>query len=467
MGIENSTLYNEVQSVFNSGDKDAFYYWECQLHAGGKTHIPYKLISIDTVRNFVASYSDYIVLEIAMGGGTFAHEVAPFKEDLTVTLIKTPIGMIQTSPDLEKGITSQTFRATLIKADLDLSSGNSTEMGNKETADLISIRQVRFQLQDMALEQLRMASTGTIFRAKTGEQIIMALLTKMSQALNVDADNQIPGVTMVKAHNQEPREHIPIPQGMPLVDVPDYIQNKAGGIYSTGFSYYLQKGFWYVWPTYDLSRFDTSPKTITIILLPDNRFTEVERTYRVTANQVIILITGGTQHVDDSESKILNEGNGVRFADSRKLMDGFSTSGDNKAVAQRTYNATEVTAIPRVNKLNMVATRKPTDNSFAEMSRLASRNGSIMTCLWENSDIDLIRPGVPVQVMYTKDDLPIVLKACILNLHTFTFDATPGMDNRRHVSKTAMTLFVEKDLPELLEYKSTNPVDRYTTPSSI
>lgn len=458
MEIGNTTLVNEINAVLNSGVKPVHFYWEAAILAGGKLHAPRNLVSIDIICDYAGAYADEMLLTVTIGGGTFSREIVPFKEDLKVILFKNPIGEVTDNLDVEGGSAQQEFRATLTEVPTETTQPATPQNQDVETGNLVSLRTVTLALQDASLEQLRTMTFGTTVRRTTPAQVLRAFVTQVSKSINVDLTNKIKGITMVPEHNTEARDHIVIPHGTPLFSLADYLQDKAGGIYGSGLGFYLRKDMWYVWPLYDLSRFDTTPKTVTFILLPANQFNSVERTFRTTANQLIVLITGGATHQDNSEQQLMNAGNGVRFTDSRRVIEGFGEVKDNRVVAKRSFNNSEFVGVERSTGLNNVAARGPTNNVYSETSRLAKGKGSLMTVHWQNSDPDLLRPDMPAQVIYLDGEMPKTLNASLLQAHTFISSPTNTLTDHRHTSSTAVTLFVDKDLPEFKDYEATtNP----------
>ncbi len=227
------------------------------------------------------------------------------------------------------------------------------------------------------------------------------------------------------------------------------LQHKIGGIYPTGLGMYLFKQHWYVYPLFDLKRFDQTTKTLTLINVPTNQMPGIERTFRKTANQIIALVTGEVKHKDLTEAMLLNQGNGVRFLDSRRVIDNFAdtTAGENKAVVMRAENNSEFVTDERTSGLNNVQTAgsRITANKFAEMSKLARRTGSELQCLWENSDMGAIYPGMPVKYMYIRDNRIHELKGTVLGAQHYIQTHGKGMTDTRHRTDTALHLFVERE----------------------
>ena len=75
-----------------------------------------------------------------------------------------------------------------------------------------------------------------------------------------------------------------IPHGTRLVDIPKYLQESQRGVFGSGLSSYYRDGYWYIWPSYDTTRFTKEEIRLTIINVPQTRFPGMERTFKYDGN---------------------------------------------------------------------------------------------------------------------------------------------------------------------------------------
>lgn len=445
MAIEDTSLMNEVDAILKSGKKIVHHSWRAEFRINGEAIEPLKVASIDIKRAYVTSFGDEIFLEVIFGAGSFAHVIYPNRKKLDVVLYREPIGEVSTETDLSQDIDSQVFTATLVEDRAMALEANELADISQQAGDLTDLKYVSFQLVDKALEQVRMASVGGIYRDTLVSDILKFTLTDVSSKIQVDESQRIVGVDMVEPNNTEPQKHVVVPHGMPFTDFPEFLVDKCAGIYNSGFGVYLQHQTWYVFPTHDLKRFEKAQKTLTLINVPKRRLPSIERTFRTTANQVVALVTGSVKHKDIGENLQLNDGNGVRFTDARKIMDGFATTENNRTTILRADNNNEYVAIERANGLNnvRVSESRITSNSFKEMSRLAQRKGSYVLATWENADPGLIFPGMPVKFMYAVKDEIFENFGVVQEAQAHTGTQQAGFSNRRHITNVTMLLFLD------------------------
>jgi hypothetical protein len=447
MEFEKSSLWREVQAV-QAEAKPVHNYWTAEIHTPTETLLALKVLSVDIVENYLEDFSDMVVLRVTMSAGKFAKRVYPNKSQLEITLYKNPIGETSSGLDTNSGRESERYTATLFDRGSPVVEGNGQNMPSEDSLDLTSIETLDFQLVSKAVEQIRMRTVGGNFRRDTPENFLKAFILSETRKIQVDGAVMPNLVEMVPASNTAVREHFSIPDGTRLVDVPQYVQNNLGGIYSTGLGYYLKKDSWHFWPAFDVTRFDKAERTVTIINVPKNKMPGTERTYRQNGRNLVILATGEVKFNDDSEKLQLNEGNGVRAADATKFMDGWATTQGNKAVAARGANNNEFVGEQRPNGNNnmQMAGSGITANSYALSSVLARRQGSHMELVWENSDPKLLSPGIPARVLYLDGEEIKSLDGVFMLTASYVETVGPGLLSTRHRMNTRMTLFVKRKL---------------------
>lgn len=445
MEFEESSLFREVTDILQSGDKPVHYAWRGEIHIGDKTFTPLRIVSIDRVSDYESRYADEIFLLLAIPTGTYAFQIYPHNDNIDITLYRQPLNEVGDVLDEDQPVQSERFTATLIDTGDPILHANGVVSASEDALNLADFVEVYFQLVDKSLEQLRMVMIGGNYRNVTTEDVIKGILNKESAALKLDEKTKVKGVDMVTASNQTVRQHIVIPQGTPLVRLPQYVHESCGGVYSSGMGYYLQNQYWYVYPCFDITRFNSTDKTLTIINVPTARLPSIERTYKTLGDNTTIIATGEVRYLDDSEVQQLNFGNGARFTDASKMIESFVTVKGNKATASRAKNNSEVVTTERANGNNYVRIGKNPINAnvFVEYSSLARRQGGIVGLVWENSNPSAIYPGMPIKLFYLKHDEIIELDGVVLKAHHYTHTREPGLIATRYISDTILSVFVK------------------------
>jgi len=451
MDFEKTSLFRETMNIIQSGEKPVHFLWEADIHAGGETFRALKVVQIDTHRDFENAYGDTLIVRLAILGGTYAFKVYPNQSNLDITLYRIPLGETNSTPNPDAQRQTERYTATLVDRGNPSLEGNSPAVGDEEALNQTNFFEIDFQLNNKAMEQIRMMAVGGIYRGTTNEEVIKYVLTNACSAVKVSGGRTPKGVDMVKASNGQQRDHIVIPQGTMVVDLPNYIHNKCGGVYSTGMGYYMQGDYWYVYPCYDSKRFNEAPKTLTVINVPKNKFVDSPRTYRKDGRNTVIIATGEVSFKDFSDARQLNEGNGVRFADANQFMGlGFAQTKDNRVVMSRGDNVSEFISTPRENGMNNVrlSPRQITANPFNEYSNMAQRDGSYISLLWESALPELIFPGMPARVLYLDKGEIREIYGVVLKAHDATQMVGQGITAERHGTTVALSIFVQRSPAE-------------------
>lgn len=446
MAIENTSLYEELQRIVTGGQLPVHAFWSCEIKAGEQVLVPHQVLSIDIIREYDKTYSDLVFLELAIMRGVYIHQIVPFKDDLIVTLKRNPIVEVGDEENFDEDVQLLTMRAFLIDQSDPVMENRQEIDQSPDLANHAGLMQVKFQLVDLALEQLRMKTIGGIFREQVPADVLKALLGYSASTIDVDQGARVRGVDMAPPSNTTVRDHVIIPHGTPLMQLPAYIQDHAGGIYSAGCRHYLQGGIWYVYPEFDVTRFDSTPRSMSIVNVPPNKYPGIERTYSYEGGKLVVLSTGPVKVHDDSESLQLNQGNGVRFASADRIMEGFTETVNNITTASRAENTAEFLARGRKTGLNHVtfSSDRILSNSFRETSKLARRLVAHMEVVWENSNGELIYPGMPVRVLYTVNEDVAEVYGVVLRAHTHIRALGRGTAIGRHRSDTHLTLLIER-----------------------
>jgi len=445
MDIENTSLWREVESIVQSGEKPVHQVWSVTIFAGENEITPFKIVSIDINRDYLNNYTDYNLIDVRIPLGTYAKKLYPYLNELEIELKR--LSIAETSDTVNLNVSTQVERYTAIMID----TGNpivESAIGNvssEEELNRIDIVTAKFQLLNKALEQIRVTPVGGIYRDMTGEDVVKAVLTKSSKTPNVDTSRQVKGVQMVKASNQKKRSSIILPHNLELVDVPHHIHYNCGGLYSSGLGYYLQDDLWHVFPIYDNTRFNDGEPTLTIINVPPKRLPGIERTYRKDGDNLVVLATGDSRFRDISNVVQLNNGNGIRFADATSLVDSFANVSGNKAQAARAKTNTEIVGNKRPNNINFVPTamRSINANPYVEYSALTARQGSGMNLVWENADHTLLYPGMPTRIMYLDGEEIKELYGVLQGAHLYASMREIGVTSNRFVSHMTLSVFVK------------------------
>ncbi|MNB58619.1 hypothetical protein D3C75_49650 [compost metagenome] len=450
MEFSETTLSAEYDLIKRDG-RETYYSYDATF-VTEKEEIPVMMVvSSDFIRDYRNAAADEILITVVVPWGQYLHRVLPFKENLKMTVTRTRVG--QQGEQTADAVMVQTFSVHLPVEGETATMADSPETSTEYAADLSGMKKIQVQLQEEAFALSRSEMIGGVFRDSTPFDILISVLDRSIKEMDLEVEQAIVGINSVPPNNTTKRSTTIVPHGTPLVSLADKLQKIFGGIYTAGIGCYLQKGFWHVWPLYNYKRYDEAEYTALFVLAPSQQYRGVERTWRLVDKHLTVFVTGGVQRQDPSEVRLLNEGNGARFANTDAMMEGFFEVSGNKAVAKRTNNANEYEAVNRkANSMSRVSSDMISSNTYNEASKIAERNGAYLTMNWENSNPDVIVPGLQSEVGFIVNGVPAFINAVVVHAHSYSAVAGTGMHQKIHQITTEVVVMVDRTNPAYQQY---------------
>lgn len=445
MEITDSILSYEIDDVLDNGETNTNFYWTAEVHINDDEILePLKILAVTSMRDYVNSFADEVTVRLMFLKGKYARRIYPNRDNLQITLTKTKIGEFSSEVyGDEDAVSSERFRAYLINPGPSPTEAQGRESLSEETLDASGVLEIDFQLINKNVEQLRITQTGGVFINTKLDDLLSTLITTGSEKVKIDDGDIIDSVNILPISNKETKQQVVIPHGTLLVEVPGYLQSKIG-IYNSGLGSYIQNGCWYIYYLWNTKNFETRQDTVTFIILPPNKYPNIERTYKEENDSKVLLVTGQTAFADDNSARTANEGNGLRFADADKLMaDTVKVSG-NKAIISRGKLNTEIVVGKRDVITNSPSTNiKITSNTFSAYSALNSRMGGLFVCVWQSSDPSFLTPGMAVKILYDdtgelKEYWGILIGCEYVSL------GLGGISENRYSNQCRLTVFINK-----------------------
>ncbi|MCY1276109.1 hypothetical protein D9M68_19380 [compost metagenome] len=450
MDFQSTPLGAEAALIAQMGS-EAYYSYTATFVTENGSLEAMSVVSVDWIRDYRNAAGDEIQIKLVIPWGKYLHHIAPFKENLKLTVVRKKL--TTGGHDANEPILEQTFDAFLpMEAEGALMS-SGPEVATEYTADLMGLKTVTVQLQDEVFALIRSTLVGGVFRDSVPFEVLISMLHKTAADYQTDIENAVLGVSAIPPNNKTKRSHLVIPHGTPLVSLANKLQTQFGGIYTADIGCYFQKGFWYVWPLYNYKLYDVAERTAMFIIAPSVRTRGIERTWRLVDKNISILITGGIHREDPSEALLLNLGNGTRFANTDNAMEGFLEISNNKAVAKRTNNANEYDAVARRGRsMTRVSQDTTSTNAFQEASKIAARNGAYLTVHWENSNPDLIIPGMQCEIGFLVNNEVKFLNGVVVHCHALSALSGTGMHQKIHQITTEVVVMVDRLSPEYASF---------------
>ena len=438
MQYESSPINADIERIIKNDTSDYKYSWGCYFRIRQPNDVgdgpimrnkddktpkdeldniyrPLRLVSLAFVRDYVQNGGDVGHIKVVFGAGQWYKILQYYRDFLEVVITRKPRKKISNDSDSSRDIEKQVFYAVPLHTSCKNIEADPVNLQTRWRLDTFGVPvDVEFQLVDLGYEKLRAVQVGMIGRETTGLDVAKYLLTDQGQKTTVgDNGPCIEKFSFYRADNTEKREHVVIPQGTALLDVPGYIQANCGGIYSNGINTYIQNRNCYVYPPYDIKRLDEVERSLIIFKLPDHQYDDTENTYIIEGNKLQIVAQSDVNFNDLGKAKSKDEGAGYRAGDARQHMHvnegekSYLNADGNKLTMERAKAGDEVinkgqgTKIQDTNN-NYVpfSDNKINANPFLDASKQSAKAGNYVTLTWNNSDASLLYPAMPVKIVY-------------------------------------------------------------------
>lgn len=435
----------EIAQVFENGNVGPTYQYNLIIIANG-VEIPIQtVVSTHRLRDYINNYTDLFTITFMTVKADLEYKIKPYQDNLEAIVIRKQVSNNPTIQTSTGNMTSTVarYKAVMVDASKDMLEQNNPFVKDKDVMGRSISEPCTVQLIDPVVDKLRLVSVSTIPRNTSGIKIIETMLTRYSKEASNLAGASTLGLDIAPGYNDEVRVQIPISGLTKLTSIPKIVASNCGGIYPAGFSYYLQDRIWYLWPPYDPERYFKVKRNLTIVNVPKNRIAGIEKTYRSTPTQLIILSTGEASHVDFADQNQLSYGNGARFLDAARLTK-LGTMENNRYQVNVSQNMNEIQTAERRDGLSVAfqGTQPVTTNKYAQTSLMAARMGSFVQLEWTNGDDSVIYPGMPVRFLYLADTRPTEAFGVVAAVETYQAPQADNFAGPKLLSKSAVTIFI-------------------------
>jgi len=448
--LESSPIWMDVKKIIGSGKKPVKFEYRGQLHTEKQDITVLKIKSLDVVRDYWRKIGDLVEIMFQMPLGDYMNLLYPFRTNLEFSIKRIELTEGSTEKEPNSKVYVERYKAVFLVDKNPVPATADLEQYDNESLNNADIVDVRLQLVDRSLEPLRIKTAFGVFRDVTQKQVIRTVLGGESAKVLVDGKPSIDGINIVEPDNLEEKDHIIFRNGVSVLSVPTYLQEEMGGVYSTGIGTYLQrykeKRLWFVYPVYDTKRFDKTPDDKLIVYaLPQDKYPGLDRTYNKDGAVVMVVATSGRRYQDSADVDFMNKGVGFRMAEARSFMkkpvvlkEGEGAKG--VRVKLNHESGTE----DREDGLNYAPTVETSANPFTEYSRVLGMQVAQVDFLWENSNPELLYPGMPVKYVFLDNNKPVELKGTVVFVHTLTALQAQGTNSNVYKNISTVTLLVEQ-----------------------
>jgi len=434
--IENTVLGNEIMNIIGNESASAYNIKHSIILHTKELDIPiFNVESVEIMRDYNNNISDYVVATFLIGMGDYVKDVHPFRDNLMLTLTR--------------NINGVKFRDQYKFVILNNQEGiNGTRYTRSSRDELNQLEKARVigQCVDTTVEVLRLQNVSGVYKHTDVSTLMKYELHKGLNSVKVNG--VVPEVTfnIVEPHNNRVYQHITVPTGVKVLDLPSFLQDREYGVYNGGIGTYLQNysclncpdKSLFVYPLYNKDVFDNAKKKLVIYGVNSVKFDMVEHTYLVDGDLIKMIAGGTVVSIDNSDNENMDYGNGYTLVDPNTIIERNTLVTD-KGIVMDTDN-TNLSGIPNERKdgTNKTVHLGPEDNAYKFRSKLLKSNMATFQIKWNHANPELLYPGMPVMYNYVDNEYGLVkLKGSLQSLFIMYTEGTKTVS-------AVMNIMVEK-----------------------
>lgn len=430
MSYDATLLNKAAERVITEGDGYYNVKTLINIKANNRWIKPQRLDYLHLVRDYSLAMGDVRQVECLMLLGEYTYDLLPYRDNLIVDLTEIPLMDGQSTRNWDRRAGTKRYKAIIDMQGTDntVLTNKSAAMTDKRQMDMIGMKSVVLTLIDEVCYKLMMVTIGTTLRQMTTLDMLIWIHNYYFKKLFDGSNTRVESTNIWRQDfNPDIQHQIAFPDGLPLKDVPKFLQNDEVGVYPTGLGRYYQDSRFYVYPLFDFTRYRKNARVLNIINMPNERFQGTEKTFLVTPNSVTIIATGNIKGDDLTTGNRIQYGNGVRFGDAKTLLTQGLTK-DNRLLLDRATNLYEVAGDPLAGGLNNVqwASERFSANPYKHYTEMAQQQGQSVNVQWFRGNVDLLDPGMPTRYQVLDGDTVRTYYGTLLGVNDNRIPTDPG-----------------------------------------
>lgn len=370
---------------------------------------------IHVYRDYLERMSDYIEIQVTCLLGTYVYDIYPYLHNIELTLYT----FRQEKPGGQEIMVAERYKAVYL-LERNMSTPVVTQAPRENLNQELPIS-LTLQLIDRSSETLRIKTLQGSFDKRinptntdmTTGVFLKSLLSSHVDKILIENRPAIDRLEIEPPHNAEELKAITIPTGTRLVDLADFIQNKSGGLYTSGVASYIQRfapkiDEWYktlyVYSLYDASKYHSAEYKIIFYSPPTSSFSMTDHTYLYKDKVLKVLVNSTNKLHDTKESLMMSSGSGFRHSNANSMMKKPVVLTPDGPEFKKSGFSTEVIHREREDNLNYAPVNNLSANHFAASSDVMSKVGKYIRLSANNVDLDFFYPGASCKVVYENND---------------------------------------------------------------
>lgn len=445
-----SPIFMEIEEIINQDMWfKPYFLFETVVHTAEKNLTVFDGIFINSLhisRDYITGFADYITVELLCRVDTLVYDLYPYAKELEVTVRRTG----QHRSNGQSSYTEEKFKGFWLaeeNANLPVTSHASREQLAQLTPVVVTLQLI--DRRAMSLRTVTVQGSFNMIVSETNkdlspDKVMKSIMSKRADEFTVDGDYIVDGLDIERAQNKTQMETLTIPTGTKLINLPSFLQEDRGGVYTGGINTYLQsyaeetdssvfKNL-FVFSLYRGEKYSESVRQLVFYVPPSGEYNVVSHTYAYRAG-TLRAFSNPIKGLDATMGNILRvQGDGFRTAHADTIAISPVEVTEDGPEYKKTGTMTEIINESQDDGLNYAPHEGISANHFAETSKVLARRGEYVKLIIDNLDPNFVYPGAPCKVVFESLDGLIQELEGVLHRASFKFDY-PNLDYKMEESK--------------------------------
>ena len=404
----------EVDKIVKVNHSSNKIRYDLTLHTPVKDLVITMLESIETVEDYNNNVGEYKLVNFIVGSGEYNFGIREYSHNLEITVKK------YLRDDL---LYTDTYKAVVVSLDTNLSDvkGNFEEHRLNQT----SMTRVTLQLIVKELEVIRSLKVDGVYKLTTLNSLLISLMNKGMNSVKINDETIKLGLNIIPPDNDNIYDHLIIPTGIRLLDLPTYLQDTSYGVYNGDIGIYFRKYFkldvlelnMFIYPLYTTPE---EPKKELFIYHTNNPYLDhIDNTYKVVGDIIKIISTSELNVLEKGENDDMDTGNSITGSDPYSITDYNSVVTNGAIMFDKDTQVSGQKSYDREDGIHIEEYVGNESNLYKHRSKVNDKSLGTFQVTWNHGDTDILIPGMTTTLFYQKEKEVMMLKGVLQ--HTFTF----------------------------------------------
>ena len=337
---------------------------------------------------------DHVVITTYMGAGDFAYDVFNNKDNIEVTINTFRDDVLYNSKTYKALLVTVGNNSAGINANLDRATLNKTGMNR-----------VVFQLLEQEMEIIRALKISGIFKKTNVKSFLLSAFYNNLSNVKIRNSKINPTINIVTPDNENVYDHIPVPTGTRLIELPTFLQDTEYGVYKGDIGVYFKTITnnkvnilnTFIYPLYT----KTPPKEgkELIIYYAPTQFSKMNNSNYAVTNENVKIVASELNILEFKENILMDKGGSITATNPETFLYYNDNIKNNKLTYDKDKVLTSVTYGTKDGLRNERYVGSEA-NLFKHISKVMADSLDLVKVRWKFSDHTLLRPGMFTKVYY-------------------------------------------------------------------